>query len=398
MTQLSYNHTLKACYVAGVVQSITCSFAPLLFVTFQKQYAIPLENITALITLNFLVQLVVDLFAARFIDRIGYRAGVIASQVFSAAGLAGLAILPEVMPTPYIGLLLAVGLYGIGGGLGEVLVSPIVEACPTQKKAAAMSLLHSFFCWGVAGVVGLSTLFFGLAGTENWPWLALLWALIPIANAVYFTRVPVYALTEKGEGMSIRELVSSRMFWVLAVLMICAGASEISMSQWASVFAEEGLQVSKAVGDLAGPCLFALMMGCARLLHSRFSERMALMPLLSGCGVLCVLSYALAAFSPWPGLSLAGCALCGLSVGIMWPGVYSMASAMCPRGGTALFALLALTGDAGCSIGPTLVGLVSGAAGDNLKAGLTAGLIFPLLLIAGIAVCRRWKTRGSLPE
>ena len=230
MTRLSYNHTLKACYVAGVVQSITCSFAPLLFVTFQKQYAIPLENITALITLNFVVQLLVDLLAARFIDRIGYRAGVIASQVFSAVGLAGLAILPEAMPNPYIGLLLATGLYGIGGGLGEVLVSPIVEACPTEKKAAAMSLLHSFFCWGGAGVVALSTLFFALVGTENWPWLALLWALLPIGNAVYFTQVPVYALTEKGEGMSIRELLSSRMFWVLAVLMVCAGASEISMS------------------------------------------------------------------------------------------------------------------------------------------------------------------------
>ncbi|PHV70251.1 MFS transporter [Sporanaerobium hydrogeniformans] len=392
----NYTHTLVASFIGYITQAIINNFIPLLFLTFQSNYAIPLNKITLLVTINFGIQLLVDLLAAHYVDKIGYRTAIVGAHVFAAAGLAGLGIFPEIFAEPYIGILCAIVLYAIGGGIIEVLVSPIVEACPTNKKSAAMSLLHSFYCWGHMLVVIVSTLFFIGFGIENWRILAFVWAIIPLFNAIYFSQVPINTLHEEGESFSIKQLFSGKIFWIFVILMVCAGASEQAMSQWASAFAEVGLQVSKTVGDLAGPCLFAALMGISRVFYSRFSERMDLEHFMLGSGILCIFSYLLAVFSTHPLLGLIGCGLCGLSVGILWPGTFSLASEKCPRGGTAMFAFFALAGDFGCSAGPTVVGMVSNAMNGKLKAGLLAAIIFPILLIIGLILCKRVTDRGEV--
>lgn len=385
----SYNHTLYASYLGYITQAIVNTFVPLLFLTFQSTYQISLERITSLVTVNFGIQLVVDLLSTKWVDKIGYRISIVAAHICAAGGLAGLGIFPDLFPDPYWGLLLAVGLYAVGGGLIEVLVSPIVEACPTEKKSAAMSLLHSFYCWGCVLVILTSTLFFSIFGIANWRVLSLVWAALPLFNTFYYSQVPIATLHKAEEAMSARKLFSSGVFWVFALLMVCAGASEQAMSQWASAFAESGLQISKSVGDLAGPCMFSILMGVTRVFYAKFSERINLAAFMVGSGILCIVSYLLASLSPHPLLSLVGCGLCGLSVGILWPGAFSLACAACAKGGTAMFALLALAGDLGCSAGPSLVGFVSDAAQGNLKAGLLAAIGFPILLLLGLLACKK---------
>ena len=377
-----YNKTITACFTGYIVQAVVNNFAPLLFLFFQKSYQIPLSQITLLITFNFGVQLLVDLISVSFVDKIGYRVSMVLAHIFSAGGLT---ILPELLPLPFAGILISVMIYAIGGGLLEVLVSPVVEACPSDNKEKAMSMLHSFYCWGYAGVVLLSTLFFHLAGIENWKLLALVWSLLPICNAIAFTKVPIAPLIEEGEsGLKLKELLSMKIFWVLLLMMVCAGASEQAVSQWASTFAEQGLGISKTAGDLAGPLAFAILMGLSRLFYGKYGDRINLERfMICSCG-LCILSYLGISLLPVPQLSLIACAVCGLSVGIMWPGTFSKASAALPKGGTAMFALLALGGDVGCTGGPTLVGMVSGMFQDNLKIGIFAGILFPVLLLAGI--------------
>ena len=385
-----YNKTVTACFVGYIVQAIINNFAPLLFLTFQRSYGIPLSKITLLVTINFGMQLLVDLASVAFVDRIGYRASMILAHVFSAAGLVLMTILPEAMPDPFIGLLCCVIVYAIGGGLLEVLVSPVVEACPSDNKEKAMSMLHSFYCWGHVGVVLVSTLFFRIFGIGHWKLLSILWAVVPAANIIAFSRVPIAPLIAEGEtGYSLKELFGMKLFWVLMIMMICAGASEQSVSQWASTFAEKGLNISKTAGDLAGPMAFAILMGASRAFYGKYGDRIDLDRFMIGSSLLCILSYLMISLVPSPVISLIGCAVCGLSVGIMWPGSFSKAAASLKRGGTALFALLALGGDVGCSGGPTLVGLVSSAAGDNLKLGILAGLIFPALLLLGVIACGR---------
>ena len=391
-----YNKTITACFVGYIVQAVVNNFTPLLFLFFQKSYHVPLSQITLLVTFNFGIQLLVDLLSVGFIDKIGYRASMVIAHVLSAAGLVFLTVLPDVLPTPFVGILIAVMIYAIGGGLLEVLVSPVVEACPSDNKEKAMSMLHSFYCWGHAGVVFISTLFFYVAGIENWKILAIIWALIPVGNAIVFTRVPIATLIEDGEsGLGLKELFRMKIFWILLVMMICAGASEQAVSQWASTFAEKGLGISKTAGDLAGPMAFAILMGTSRLFYGKYGDRIHLERFMVYSSLLCILSYLGISLFPVPLLSLIACAVCGLSVGIMWPGTFSKASAALPKGGTAMFALLALGGDIGCSGGPTLVGMVSGALGDNLKIGVLAGIIFPALLLMGIILCGKMKREFS---
>ncbi len=385
----TYQKTIYACFTGYIVQAVVNNFVPLLFLTFEKAYLIPLGQITMLITFNFGVQLLVDLVSAGLVDKIGYRVSVVFAHVFSAAGLLGLTILPDVMPSAFGGLLIAVTLYAIGGGLIEVLISPIMESCPTGNKEKAMSLLHSFYCWGHVGVVLISTLFFKLFGIENWKVLALVWMLIPVVNGIVFMKTPIASLMEEGEsGMSLAELLKEKVFWVLMVMMVCAGASEQAVSQWASTFAEKGLGVSKTAGDLAGPMTFAILMGLARAFYGKFGDKIDLDKFMLGSGGLCIISYLMISLVPSPVLSLLGCGICGLSVGIMWPGSFSKASARLKKGGTAMFALLALGGDLGCSGGPTLVGYVAGLFSEDLKRGILAAVVFPVLLVASILVMK----------
>ena len=380
----SYDCTMRACFTGYIVQAIVNNFVPLLFLTFRRTYHIPLQQITLLVTFNFGIQLLTDLLSVAFVDRMGYRASMVLAHILSALGLICLTVLPEWMGHPFAGILISVIIYAVGGGLLEVLVSPVVEACPSTHKEKAMSMLHSFYCWGHVGVVLFSSIFFKLAGIENWKLLAVLWAVIPILNALVFTRVPIAPVLPEGEeGMTIGTLFQNRTFWLLFVMMICAGASEQSVSQWASLFAEKGLGISKTAGDLAGPMAFAVLMGASRAFYGNYGEKINLDRFMAVSSVLCILSYLCLVFMPVPVLSLAGCALCGLSVGIMWPGTFSRASKALPAGGTALFALLALGGDIGCSGGPSLVGMVSGMCKGNLKIGILAALIFPVLLLTG---------------
>ena len=387
-----YKKTVYACFIGYIVQAIVNNFVPLLFLTFESTYQIPLGQITMLITINFGIQLLVDLLSTGFVDKIGYRASIMIAHIFSAAGLLGLAILPEILPNAYTGLLISVAIYALGGGLIEVLISPIMDICPTDNKEKAMSLLHSFYCWGHVGVVLLSTLFFRIFGIQNWKILTILWVIVPLFNTFLFAKTPMIPVIAEGEtGMSIIDLCKNKVFWVLMLMMLCAGASEQSVSQWASTFAERGLGVSKTLGDLAGPMAFAILMGSARAFYGRFGDKLDLDKFMMGSGILCIVSYLCISLAPTPFLSLVGCAICGLSVGIMWPGSFSKASASIRNGGTAMFALLALAGDLGCSGGPTLVGYLSSIQSNDLRKGILAAIAFPVLLVLGILLLKTLK-------
>lgn len=394
-----YNKTIYACFTAYIVQAIVNNFVPLLFLTLQKSYDIPLAKITMLITINFGIQLFVDLVSVSFVDKIGYRISAILAHVFCAAGFILLTILPGLFEDAFVGLLLSVVVYAVGGGLLEVLVSPIVEACPTKNKDKVMSLLHSAYCWGYVAVVLLSTLFFQFVGISHWKVLALLWTLIPIGNIIAFLKVPIAPLVEEDENkMSLKDLVRKNTFWVLMLLMFCAGACEQEVSQWASTFAEKGLGVSKAVGDLAGPMMFAILMGTSRVIYGKYGHKLNLQRFMFLSSLLCVFSYLMISLTSSPLLGLIGCGLSGLAVGILWPGTFSIAAVTIRYGGTAMYALLALAGDLGCSGVPTFVGMVSSAFGDNLKMGILLALIFPILLILGIVLNRKMNQKRAIEE
>ena len=379
--KLTYKNTLVFCFIGYIVQAISINFIPLLFITFQNTYHIPLSQITLLVTINFLVQLAVDVTAPLYVDKIGYRGCVVLAHVFAALGFLSLMILPEAMP-PFAGLLTSVVICAIGCGLIEVMISPITEACPTDNKEKAMSLLHSFYCWGQVGVVLISTAFFTLFGIENWRILAGIWSIVPIVNAALFSKTPIAPLIAEGEvGMKITQLLRSKVFWILIIIMLCSGASEHVIVQWVSAFAEKGLGITKTVGDLAGPTAFGILMGLTRVFYGKYGEKINLDHFILGSGILCIIAFCLVVFVPSPIINLIGCALCGIGVAILWPGTLSKAAVALRNGGTTMFAWLAVAGDMGCTAGPTVVGLVSGAFGDNLKTGILAGMVFPIALV-----------------
>jgi fucose permease len=394
--QKNYKKTLVACYLGFVTQAISANFAPLLFLTFKSTYGITLDKIAMIPLVFYFTQLLIDFAATKFADKIGYRTCVVASQVLSAVGLALMAILPEILPIPFVGILISVVLYAIGSGLIEVLISPIVEACPFENKDGMMSLLHSFYCWGAMGVILGSTLFFAVFGVENWKILTFIWALVPLYNTFNFINCPIERLVEDGKSMGISRLLKTPIFWLMIILMVCSGASEATMAQWASAFTESAIGVSKTIGDLAGPCLFAMFMGISRILYGKFSEKLDLTKVMLVCGIMCASCYLLASLSTCPILELAGCALCGLAVGIMWPGSISISSQKYPRGGTAMFAFLALAGDLGAMVSPAMVGSLSEMAGGDLKMGLLVATVFPVALVFGLLILK--KKVGKAPN
>lgn len=387
----NYHKTKIACYLGFITQAIAANFAPLLFLKFHHEYHISLGNIALISTCFFFTQLLVDLFCAKFVDKIGYRVCIVASEICAATGLVGLAFLPDILPIPFIGILCSVIIYAIGSGLIEVLCSPIVEACPFENKEATMSLLHSFYCWGAVGTILISTLFFLIFGMDSWKWLAVLWALIPAVNIYNFATCPIEHLVDEEGGMGIRKLFQNPLFWLAIGLMICSGASELAMAQWASAYAEAALGLSKTIGDLAGPCMFAVTMGISRVIFGKYGNRMDLMKFMIGSGILCVICYLFASLSANPLIGLIGCTVCGFSVGIMWPGTISLSSEKFPAGGTAMFALLAMAGDLGGSIGPGIVGRVTQYAGDNIRIGVGIGLVFPIILLIMLFILGREK-------
>ena len=394
----NYNKTKIACYLGFITQAIAANFAPLLFLKFHKDYSISLGNIALISTVYFFTQLLVDLFCAKFVDRIGYRVSIVASEVLSAAGLIGLAFLPDIMPNAFAGILISVTVYAMGCGLIEVLASPIIEACPFENKEATMSLLHSFYCWGSVGTIAISTLFFKVFGMDSWRWLTILWALVPAVNIYNFVTCPIVPIVEEGKGMGIRQLGKRPLFWGSICLMVCAGASELAMAQWASAYAEAALGLSKTLGDMMGPCMFAVTMGISRVIYGKYGEKLNLMVFMLGSGSLCVICYLMASFSGNPIIGLIGCILCGFSVAIMWPGTISISSKKFPAGGTAMFALLAMAGDLGGSIGPAIVGKVTQYAGDDIRVGMRVGLIFPIVLILMLIILRQQNSDPKQSE
>lgn len=391
----NYKKTKTACYLGFITQAIAANFAPLLFLKFHRDYGISLGNIALISTVFFFTQLLVDLFCAKFVDKIGYRISIVASEVLSAAGLIALAFLPDLLPNAFVGILISVMIYAIGSGLIEVLVSPIVEACPFENKEATMSLLHSFYCWGSVGTIVISTAFFAIFGMNAWKWLAVIWALVPAINIFNFATCPIVPIVEEGKGMGIRQLAKKPLFWVAIILMVCAGASEISMAQWASAYAEAALGLSKTIGDLLGPCLFAVTMGISRVIYGKYGDKIKLTSFMIGSGALCVACYLMASISANPIMGLIGCIFCGFSVGIMWPGTISISSKTFPTGGTAMFALLAMAGDLGGSIGPAIVGRVTQFAGDNIRVGMRVGLVFPTVLILMLLIISKATVKAK---
>ncbi|HEY5466174.1 MAG TPA: MFS transporter, partial [Clostridia bacterium] len=385
----------------------------LLFIVFQEDFGISFEMIGRLILINFSVQIAADFFAVKYVDRIGYRAAAVAAHIFSAAGLIALGVLPRLLPTPYVGIVIAVVVYAIGGGLIEVLISPIVESLPGEAKASAMSLLHSFYCWGQMGVVLVTTAFIKILGADIWFLLPILWSLVPIFNLFRFLKVPLMPAIPDEHKTPVRQLLNSRVFLTAMLLMVCAGAAELTMSQWSSLFAEKGLHVPKFVGDLLGPCLFAVLMGTGRTLYGVWGHKINLKKALLASGILCVACYAVTVFVQIPIVSLLGCALCGLSVSLMWPGTFSLSAASHPMGGTAMFGILAIFGDIGGAVGPWLVGLFSDlsqksarlvALGSSyglsaeqvgLKTGLLIAMVFPVALVVGILRLTRKGRRNK---
>lgn len=387
----NYRKTLTACYLGFITQAISANFAPLLFLKFHNDYQIPLGQIALISTVFFLTQLIVDILCSYFADRIGYRKCVVASELCAAAGLIGLAFLPDLLPNPLTGIIASVIVYAIGSGLIEVLCSPIVEACPFDHKEAVMSLLHSFYCWGSVGVILLSTVFFAVFGTAGWKWLACIWAVVPLYNIYNFATCPIEHTTDDGKGMKISSLLRVPLFWIAIVLMVCAGASELSMAQWASAYTESALGFTKAMGDLAGPCMFAITMGISRVIFGKYGDRLDLMRFMMGSGVLCLSCYIAASISNNPVIGLIGCIMCGFSVGIMWPGTISICSGRLPEGGTAMFGLLAMAGDLGGAFGPSLVGNITQNAGNDLRKGMLVGCVFPLVLILSLLILKSMR-------
>ncbi len=391
MKKLTYKHTIGACFIAYMVQAIVCNFAPLLFVSWEQEFNISIAQLTLIVTLTFFTQIAVDLISAEFSDKVGYKNSLVISHICACVGFVLLGTLPYAVKNTFAGIIISVILYSVGSGILEVLVSPVVESCPTENKTGAMSLLHSFYCWGAVAVIALSTLFFTVFGRENWRYLAFLWAAFSLLNGIFFCFVPIKEPKneEKVKGLSP---FKTKFFYAAILLMICSGAAELAMSQWASAFAETGLGVSKTVGDLAGPMAFAVLMGIGRITFSRLSSKIKTENYLTASAVLCIISYLMACISSNAVISLLGCALCGFSVSAMWPGTISLSTKRIPNT-TAMFAFLALAGDIGCTGGPTLIGLITTNTGGDLKSGLIYSLAFPIIIILTLLAARNKKVK-----
>ena len=393
--KLSYRHTIRTCYLGYVVGAIVNNLTPLLLTTFAAEFSLSVTQLGTLVVLNFAIQMFIDFTGAYIAEKTGYRAAIVSAQLFAAAGLIGLGVLPYVMQDKWTAILLALVLYAVGGGMIEVLVSPITEAVPGEDKPSNMAVLHSFFCWGSVAVIFVSTGYFAVFGSENWRWLAIAWAVVPLAAAALFALVPIKVFAEDVQKAPIKKLLTSKIFLILVLLMICSGASEVAMSQWASMFAENELHITKAAGDILGPCMFAALMGLSRVIYSKFGKRADITKLILFSGIVCACSYLIAALSPYSYLSVAGCALCGLSVGVLWPGTLSLAAADYPQGGTPMFGFLAFGGDIGCLIGPGLVTVVASLSGDSIKTGILSAAVFPIVmtLIAAVMLAERKRAR-----
>lgn len=395
----SYKGTAAACYIGYVTQAAIVNMPPLLFIIFSTRFGIALDKISLLITVNFATQMLVDLLSSKFLPLIGYRTAAVLAHVFGTAGLIAMGVLPFAMPA-YPALVIAFLLMALGGGLDEVLISPIIDAIPSDNKAGRMSFLHSFYCWGAVAVILFTTIFNFLLPDDLWYVIPLLWAVLPLSAVALFAVVPI-PLNEEESGGNIRKLFGTGLFWLMLALMLCGGAAEQAIAQWASLFTETGLGVSKAVGDVLGAGLFAALMGVTRLLYGLFGQKLPLRETLMGCAVVNVAGLLITSLADNPVFALVGCALCGISIGLAWPGALSLASQRVHGGGTAMFALLALGGDIGCTTGPLVVGVLGSHAdvlSSPLKSGILYAVAFPVLMLVILLAVRRAPKQAMLSE
>ncbi len=383
---LNFRHTKLACYIGSFSQAIVCNFMPLLFVIFNQDYKIALYLVTLLATVNFVMQFTMDFVSLFFIDRVSYRTTIITAHLLAGAGFLVLGLIVPNAEHIYAAIIFSVLLFSAGGGIFEVLISPIMEACPSDNKAASMSFLHSMYGFGCVAVIIITNVLLFVFGKENWYQIAIIWAVIPLLNALYFFFVPINKVVENNERMPMHKLIKRKSFLIFFLIMFCSGATEIAMSQWASAFAESSLGISKALGDILGPCIFALMLAFSRVLYSKLANRINLAKYLLFCGIATVFLYIFAAVLPFRFAAITACGLCGFTAGIMWPGTISLAAKTYPTGGAAMFGLFALAGDLGCTLGPTTVGMVSSAFGGDLRTGLLISCVFPILLVGGVSL------------
>lgn len=413
----NFRQTKIACYIGYVVQAIVINLAPLFFVIFSDRYGIDNSGLGTLVLLNFVVQICTDVVSVRLTAVLSMRMCAVAAHILCCAGLMFMGLLPLVMQNTFLALAIATVFYSVGGGLIEVVISPVIDAIPVESdsetggaKAAAMSLLHSFYCWGQMFGVLISTLLLSFIGNDNWMFIPFIWAVVPLLNTLNFATAPFPKFVSESERTPVGKIITTKLFAICAVLIICSGASELAVSQWASMLAEKCLGVNKVAGDILGPCAFAMCMGIGRMFYGILGNKIHLAKSLLACSVLCVISYIMISLFKSPIVALWGCSVCGLAVSLMWPGVLSLASREFPKGGAALFSLLAICGDVGCSLGPWLTGIVSdkinlkamaelapfsGLAADqiSLKCGLLVAGVFPLAMIFACVCFIRLKAK-----
>lgn len=401
----NWKSTIFACYRGNFTHAAINNLSPLFFIIYQEKFQLSYTLLATLILFNFCTQIVADLVCVKYVDRIGYRKAALFAQFMGVLGLVLLAVLPNVLPFPFVGLAVAAVVCALGGGTMEVILSPIVDSIPGDAKASAMSLLHSFYCWGQVVVVLATTVILRMIGSDLWYLIPLLWALIPLYNFFSFLKVPLQDTVTPEEKTPLRQLFTTKIFLIAMLIMVCAGASELAMCQWSSLFAEKALGVPKVMGDLLGPCLFAVFMGIGRVVYGIYGHRINLFKTLIFSSLFCVLCYLGTALFQIPALSLVSCSLCGLTVSLMWPGTISCSAAIFPKGGASMFGILAVMGDIGCSVGPAIMGAVSdgvkgaftvpGLTPDQLglRSGMLTGVIFPLILLFGVVALMRYAKK-----
>lgn len=397
-----YKSTIRACYIGNLVGALVTNLSPLLFVILMGSYNLSFEQVGRLVLINFFTQIIADLAFSKPVDTYGVRPFITLGHALVFIGFVMFAFSPRLFPhSPYTGLMLATVVFSCGGGLLELLLSAIVQAVPSDAKAAAMSLLHSFYAWGFIVVVVLTFLMLKLFGSANWPWLFLIWSLVPLFNFFNFLRVPLPPQVPDEHRTSTRVLASTPFFIFVVLGIALGGAAEVSMSQWTSAYAETTLGLSKQTGDLLGLCLFAGLLGLGRVLYGTYGKRFDIWRVMFLGSLFAAGCYLVAALSQHPIVSLVACAFCGLGVALLWPGSVTNAAHRFPFAGASMFAILAAGGDTGAAVGPWLLGLIADQIPTDfplspLRVGMVIGTLFPLAM-AGCLLIQRHIDKKRLP-
>lgn len=375
-----YTVTKITCYIGYVVQAVINNFLPILFIVFQDIYGLGYEKLARLIAVNFITQIITDFLTPKIVNKIGYRKAIILCQAAATTGLLMLGILPRFVSNVYPVIIFSIIVYAFGSGLIEVLFSPVIEHLPIDNKSGNMSLLHSFYCWGQAFTIIVTTALVSFFGYKGWANIPLVWAVLPFIDMLLFIKAPIVEPKEDEKEQGFKELFKNRKFKLYMLMMLCAGASEIAMAEWASMFAQQSLGVSKVIGDLTGPCLFAIFMGLGRIWYAAVSNKISFTKAIIVLNSICAVCYLGVAFCKISVLALVFCAVCGFTVSISWPGIYSLGAETFPKGNAVMYSTFALCGDMGCCLGPWVLGFVAEFFG--LNAGFAVATVFPITMVA----------------